>query len=242
MKRTVSLAVLALGLAASSASAEGFLDFYGGSMNFLPTTTLQNGDLCAGGACAPIPGLQWAELNNVHLLSTPTGGIRVGGLVKQDFFSYGGDFNLQMYGVKAKEFYFVGAPVNADRSYPGGTVVQPGGDFIVGVPLRIVRLYGGVGLNIPMLFYDYQTYDASTNTTGTGVGASATIGYDLFFGARWLVTNNMNIFIEDRFGWIFMPIAAKDSVLGANGDVVNGTLVLNSLNSNAIVAGLGFAF
>ena len=239
MKRILTLAVLAASFAATSASAEGFVDVYGGSMNFLPTSVLQNTDHCSGGSCTP-GGLQWAELTSVHQLSSPTGGIRVGTLKKSDYFSFGAAFNLQSYGVKEKMFYYDNSPT---RSYPGGTVLQPGADAIVGIPFRIFRLYGGAGLNVPIMFYDYETYDKSTNTAGNGVGASATIGYDLFFGARWLVTNNFNLFIEDRFGGIFAPIAVKDSVLanGASG-VTNGTLVINSLNSNAIVAGLGFSF
>jgi len=243
MNRVLALSVLAVSLAASSASAEGFVDVYGGSMNFLPTSTLQNVTNCSGGPCTTelINGSQWAELVGVHQQSSATGGIRVGSLRKADYFSYGAAFNLQSYGVKEQE-YFYDPSHGAYRSNPGGTVVQPGVDAIVGIPVRFLRLYGGAGLNVPIMFYDYQAVNSAGTTTNSNVGASATMGYDLFFGARWLVTNNVNFFLEDRFGGIFMPIAIKDSVRAADGSVDNGTLVINSLNSNAIVAGIGFAW
>ncbi len=241
MKRLVIFAAIAALFAAISASAEGFVDVYGGSMNFLPTSVLQNVTNCTGAGCTTVPlnGSQWAELTSVHQKSSPTGGVRIGALRKTDYFSYGAAFNLQSYGVKEQVFYTADT---GSRSNPGGTVVQPGGDLIVGIPVRFLRLYGGAGLNIPIMFYDYQAVSASGSTTNSNIGASATLGYDLFFGARWLVTNNFNLFLEDRFSGIFMPIAVKDSVLAANGSVDNGTLVINSLNSNAIVAGIGFAW
>ena len=241
MKKIVAIVLLAAA-AAVPASAEGILDIYGGSMNFLPTSTLNNTDNCSGGGCTPVAGLQWAELTGVHQKASATGGFRIGGLTKAEHFSYGAAFNMQAYGVKEQESYYVGAPATSSRSNPGGTVVQPGGDFILGIPLRFLRLYGGAGLNIPIMFYNYQTYDKSTNTTGTGVGSSATLGYDFFFGGRFLLTEHFNLFLEDRFSGILMPIAAKDSVLAANGTVNNSTLVINSLNSNAIVGGIGFAW
>ena len=240
MKKILALA-LVMAAAATAASAEGILDIYGGSMNFLPTSTLNNADLCGGGSCTPVSGLQWSELTGVHQKASATGGFRVGGLTKTDHFSYGAAFNLQAYGVKEQESYYTTGP-SSYRSNLGGTVLQPGGDLILGIPLRFLRLYGGAGLNMPIMFYDYQTYDKSTNSTSQGVGSSATLGYDFFFGGRILLTEHFNLFLEDRFSGIFMPIAAKDSVLASNGEVTNGTLVINSLNANAIVGGIGFAW
>lgn len=238
MKKIVAIVLLAAA-AAVPASAEGILDIYGGGINFLPTSVLQNTDHCTGGGCTP-GGLQWAELTNVHQLSGATAGIRIGGLTKTDHFSYGAAFNLQAYGVKEQMYFYDNSPT---RSFPGGTVLQPGGDLIVGVPLRFVRLYGGAGLNIPIMFYNYEAFSASQNTMGPAVGTSATVGYDLFFGGRFLLTEHFNLFLEDRFSGIFMPITAKDSVVNNTGTgVTNGTLVINSLNSNAIVGGIGFAW
>ena len=126
--------------------------------------------------------------------------------------------------------------------------MQPGADLIIGIPLKFIRLYGGAGLCVPLMFYNYTGQDKISGTTSpNSIGTSGALGYNTFLGFRWLITNRFNIFLEDRFTNLLTPLVIKNSAIGNSASsqgagYYNSSITFKSLNSNRIIAGVGFAW
>jgi hypothetical protein len=220
-------------LSAAPAAAEGFFDLFLGGATFAPVSMNES---YLSPQHIPVNG----AYGNKNIDPNVAGGLRVGGIHKWERFSLGGAFVMDMYEAKAK----FPAGVTAEQ---GGFVLQPGADLIAGIPLRFIRLYGGIGLCTPIMFYNYTGYDRTSNTySPNSVGASGALGYNTFLGLRWLITNHINIFLEDRFTDLLTPLVIKNSALAGSGPQGAGyydsSITFKSLNSNRIVAGVGFAW
>ena len=250
MKLTLRYALLAslIFSGAAPAGAEGFVDVFAGAATFAPVDVTESRVQIA----YPVEHNQSA--NNISIANSPAGGLRIGGIHKWDHFSLGGAFVMDFYSVKANFQYptsseIASIPSKSFYATPqqGGTIWQPGGDFIVGIPLRFIRLYGGVGLSVPIMFYKYTSYDANANTySPDAMGSSAALAYNSFLGARWLISNNFNIFLEDRFTDLFTPLVIKNSYYSdpshGNLGIEDSSFTLKSLHSNRVVFGVGFAW
>ena len=227
---------LSVGVFAVPAYADGFIDVFGGNAILSQENVNES-------AFSDKSNTQQATqyLDNVKMFNSPTGGFRIGGMHKWDHFSLGGAFVLEDYSAKAGVSYPAGW---AEQKYPqGGDVLQPGGDLILGIPLRFFRLYGGAGLTAPMMFYDYTSYNAQSNTINPNTtGVSMALGYNLFMGARWLISDHFNMFIEDRFSSLFTPMVIKNSFYDAANGFYNASFTLDNLDANRIVVGLGYSW
>ena len=230
--------------AVRSASAETFFDMYMGGATFSPVNTTESQVRVLGNNTVSAQSSN--ALDNVNVKSSIAGGLRIGGMHKWERFSLGGAFVTDFYSAKAKAAYPVGPGYSSlTTAQQGGFVLQPGGDLIVGIPLRFIRLYGGAGLCVPMMFYDYTSFDNAASPftyTPHSTGVSGALGYNAFFGGRWLISNRFNIFLEDRFTNLFTPLTIKNSFYSAATGGWNSSFTFKTLNSNRIVAGVGFAW
>jgi hypothetical protein len=220
--------------AAGPAAAEGFADLFLGGATFAPVNVTESQVQVHGN------GLVGSQVNtsasNVNINSSIAGGLRVGGMKKWDYFSLGGAFVTDFYSAKAKYPY-------GGTTLQGGTVIQPGVDVIAGIPLRFLRLYGGAGLCTPIMFYNYTGFDNSASPytyTPNSTGASGALGYNLFAGGRVLISNHFNLFLENRFTNLITPMVIKNGYYTGNG--YNSSFTFKTLNSDRIVAGLGFSW
>lgn len=231
---SLCLALFLSVLLSSSAAAEGIFDVFGGNA-IMPLENVNES------VYQDKTGNQYATsyLDNVKMFNSPTGGFRVGGMHKWDHFSLGGAFTLEDYSAKAGVDYPAGW---VQQRYPqGGNILQPAADLIMGIPLKFFRLYGGAGLTTPIMFYDYTGYDRSTNTIDpNSTGSSMSVGYNLFFGLRWLLTGRFNMFIEDRFSGLFSPMTIKNSFYDPANGFYDSSFTFNNIKSNRVVMGLGF--
>lgn len=223
-------------LSAAPVAAEGLFDIFLGGATFAPVSMNES---YRG------PHFQYnGPYGNKNIDASVAGGLRVGGIHKWERFSLGGAFVMDMYDAKAN---FKADFVAGTRTQQGGFVLQPGADIIAGIPLKFIRLYGGAGLCVPLMFYNYTAHDITSGAyTPNSVGTSGALGYNTFLGVRWLITNGFNIFLEDRFTDLLTPLIIKNSALASSGPqgagYYNGSVTFKSLNSNRIVAGVGFAW
>ena len=214
-------------MSAAPAAAEGLFDLFLGGATFAPVSMNQS-TRNPNGSQSNYPYF------NRNINASVAGGLRLGGIHKWERFSLGGAFVMDMYEAKTNWTSF-------GKTQQGGFVMQPGADLIAGIPLKFIRLYGGAGLCVPLMFYNYTAHDITSGAyTSNSLGTSGALGYNTFLGARWLITNGFNIFIEDRFTDLLTPLVIKNSYY--SGGYYNGSVTFKSLNSNRIVAGVGFAW
>jgi len=219
-------------MSAAPAAAEGLFDLFLGGATFAPVSMNES----YRGPHSQYNG----PYGNKNIDASIAGGLRLGGIHKWERFSLGGAFVMDMYDAKANF-------VAGTTTQQGGFVLQPGADLIAGIPLRFFRLYGGAGLCVPLMFYKYTAHDiTSVAYTPNSIGTSGALGYNTFLGVRWLITNGFNIFLEDRFTDLLTPLVIKNSANASSGPqgagYYNGSVTFKSLNSNRIVAGVGFAW
>ncbi len=219
-------------MSAAPAAAEGLFDLFLGGATFAPVSMNES----YRGPTSQYNG----PYGNKNINANVAGGLRLGGIHKWERFSLGGAFVMDMYEAKAK----FRAGTTAEQ---GGFVMQPGADLIAGIPLKFIRLYGGAGLCVPLMFYNYTAHDTTSGAyTPNSIGTSGALAYNTFLGFRWLITNRFNIFLEDRFTNLLTPLVIKNSAVASSGPqgagYYNGSVTFKSLNSNRIVAGVGFAW
>ena len=239
MKYLYCFAWLVLGMVFSDpAGAEGFVDIFGGNTTFSAANT--NESVYQVNAATQY---NYASQNN-SIPNSATGGFRIGGLHKWDHFSLGGAFVLEDYSAMADYPYPTNPSFSASlKNQQGGNVLQPGADLMIGVPLKFVRLYGGFGLTTPIMFYNYTSYDRAANTIDPNAsGSSMALGYNLFIGARWLISDHFNMFIEDRFSSLLTSMVVKNSFYNSTYGYYNSSFTYNNLDANRIVFGLGYAW
>jgi hypothetical protein len=238
--------IISLMLAASiPAAAEGFFDMFLGGATFAPVDTTESQVKVLGNGF--VSAQSGNSLSNVQFNNSIAGGLRVGGMHKWERFSLGGAFVTDFYSAKAKAYYPIGAPAfnSIATAQQGGFVLQPGIDVMAGIPLRFVRLYGGAGLCTPIMFYNYTGFNnvgSPYTYTPNSTGASGALGYNLFAGGRWLISNHFNLFLEDRFTNLFTPLVIKNSFYSTATGGYDSSFTFKTLNSNRVVAGVGFAW
>jgi hypothetical protein len=250
--KTLKNAALVLGICLFSlpqARASAFLDTYGGFSKFSSFDATQS----TVRTPATVPAEANSDYPNSQSLDSYVAGFRAGNTWKTEHV------NLSL--AYDNSFYNVGAtPIDAHNGWVfagngggtgtiwkdslGGLVWQPGVDFLVGVPLRYFRAYVGYGLIVPVMFYNYTTYDKSAGTYTTGqTGTSGAIGHHFLFGGRWFITKHLNLMIEDRIQSLFTPLVIKDSVYSPNTkQFYNSSFTFMNLPANQLLVGIGFAW
>ena len=130
------------------------------------------------------------------------------------------------------------------KDVQGGLVIQPGIQMLVGVPLRYARAYVGYGLVVPIMFYNYDSYDPITKiVTPHKLGTSGAVGQNLIIGGRWFITKRLNLMIEDRVQTLFTPMVIKNSYYVPDGKYfVDSSFTMKALNANQLLIGLGFTW
>lgn len=228
--------------AAGPASAEGFFDMFVGGATFAPVNATESSVVKKQSTGLRIGnGPDDQSMSHLQVGSSIAGGLRVGAMHKWERFSLGGAFVTDFYSAKAK--YPYPATGSLSTAEQGGFVIQPGVDLIAGIPLRFVRLYGGAGLCTPLMSYTYTSFNFTNNTYSPNTpGLSGALGYNLFVGGRWLISNHFNLFMEDRFTNLITPLVIKNSVYSGTGNFTDSSFTFKTLNSNRIVAGVGFSW
>ena len=121
----------------------------------------------------------------------------------------------------------------------GGYVVQPGVDFLFGVPFDSMRIDAEAGLTAPIIYYTYASH--GPNGVFEATGASSSLGGELALGGRLNLTSRWYMFIEDRYSGIFLPVGIKNGVEGNGGALLlDSTLTLKSLDVNHTFLGVGY--
>ncbi len=125
--------------------------------------------------------------------SSGVGGMRAGVLHKHAHYSLGWDIGFLDYNEFGTGYTLntANSPIlSASPGQEGVNIFQPAFDVVAGIPLKIFRFYGGAGLTLPLI-------------SEIGGHSSLTTGYETFFGARVLITNDFNVFVENRISDIF---------------------------------------
>lgn len=252
--KTLKTAALLLGtclLLAPPAPAGGFLDVYGGFSKF--------GDFNGTSSFVYPQTANPTEHNFAYpgskVLDSYAAGFRVGGISQSPRVNYALAYDMEFYGVNALVGGNLESPHNSSLSHlvyepEGGMVVQPGIQFLLGLPLRYVRAYAGYGLIFPIMFYDYSSFDAHGNTITVGKsGTSGSVGHQFVLGGRWIISKRFNLLVEDRIQQLFTPLVIKDSFYDKNNVVGNGSnlfydssFTFKNLKANQVLIGLGFAW
>ena len=248
--KKLSFVALVLGLsmfALPQAKATPFLDLYGGNAGFSNTKTTDDTE-----------GFAAVDYPNSTILNSYVFGLRAGSIKQYDNFSLAIAFDNQFYNVKISPTNSTGAylfPSNNtdvttywdDRQ--GGFVWQPGVELLAGVPLRHVRLYGGVGLIFPMMFYSFSGQDVDGTIMNNPAGMTMSTGGEVIVGGRWIISKRLNLFVEQRWQKLFSPMVIKNSYSwadSASADVPSyhrdSSFTIDDLQSSRLLIGMGFAW
>ena len=127
----------------------------------------------------------------------------------------------------------------APTSPQGGYVVQPGVDFLFGIPVDSFTADTEIGLTAPIVYYTYASM--GSNGIFEGTGASSSVGGEIAFEGRFHITSSWYLLVEDRFSGIFLPLGIKNSVEGQGGALLlDSTLTIKALNVNHTLLGVGY--
>lgn len=79
-------------------------------------------------------------------------------------------------------------------------VVQmvPAVNFLIGVPLKFARIYGGIGPGLFVSFYSFTMKNAAGKVTGTASASDAKFGYNALAGADFFISRRWSVFVEGK--------------------------------------------
>ena len=250
--KTAALALVIFLAALPQTRAEGFFDLYGGFAKFSGTDATSSNVNRTPGVTQPGPE-QNSDYPQTQILDSYDAGFRVGNTWKSDHVNISLAYDNSFYNVGAlaatsASGYVFAANGGGTGTYwkdaQGGLVVQPGVQVLLGVPLRYARAYVGYGLVVPLMFYNYDSYDVSSNSLKPQqTGTSGALGQNFIFGGRWFITKRLNLMVEDRIQTLLTPMVIKTSVYSPNDhNFFDSSFTMKKLNANQLLIGIGFTW